>query len=234
MSRFTPCRETTLQGSVRDCAGKCMNRGVRTNCPCQDLLEYGPNVLNDPGFEIYHSIPEDTNLPTPRPVGGYAQGPGAIAPNEKWVVVDASDPDFQGADGGSWHARADIGSGLGAKSTGHFYALEAWDCRWGLPYSARVEPGDLVTWSVRAKASQVFSGQPVARVYIGWRTIDNTSISFTAISETALTTSYATYSISAVAPANSYFCRTYYHPATLATSSQRIYFSADNCTLEVS
>ena len=81
-------------------------------------------------------------------------------------------------------------------------------------YSARCEPGDTVTTSVYMKASTLTNG-PQIQIHINWYDIDYGSAG-AASSSTAvnLTTSYANYSHSGVAPATTRFAYIEWVPIT--------------------
>lgn len=188
-------------------------------------------LLLDPGFEEHVAnfgsteIPAHVNLPSPRF-------------NTKWInqsvnltsgwAVSTSGPDV-----GTYHARASVLSGTN-QATEPMWAVRDWSCSIGFAYSAIVAEGDLLDWTIRMKASQVASGTPTSRLFIGWYDVDFSNISFTSTTSNALTTSYATYTMGGIAPASSHFARAFVHPIVTGAAGVGTTFDLDTCSLVLS
>lgn len=188
-------------------------------------------LLLDPGFEEHVAlfgsteIPAHVNLPSPRFNTRWINQSVDLAKN--WAVSTSA------PDAGTYHAQASVLSGTNQATT-EMFAVRDWSCEIGFAYSAIVEAGDMLDWIIRMKASQIASGTPTSRLFIGWYDVDFTNISFTSITSNALTTSYATYSMSGIAPAPSHFARVYVHPIVTGAAGVGTTFSLDTCSLVLS
>ena len=191
----------------------------------------GPNVLTDPGFEnhVFNSggwhwlsrPDENTNYVLPRidltspswlrwpngqfadkSLGGWAQATtpytGDGTRYDSYWKVSVHDPH-----GGDYHAvwwMFANGSGL---PPAEICAFSPWI---DAPFSARVNPGDAITWSARLKV-EATTGTPQARPYLRFFRPDFSS-NGTALGTFAnLTTSYTQYSVSTTAPPSSHYVR---------------------------
>ena len=185
MSRFSPCRETTLEGVVKDCAGKCMNRGVRGACPCELHA-----VSLFPG--IGSSIP--TLLGGVRSISGMPTFATGIS-TDPWTSETADPPS-----GETYYAEinpvnSSILSLVGGFSCAPLFAF---------PYTSTCEAGDLVSCSFQAKKAGDYLSKNVQPEFtFVFRDIDGFSILTHFVSTANVTTSYVSRSTSRVAPANS-------------------------------
>lgn len=194
----------------------------------------GPNVLTDPGFENtvansggwywkdrpggsdMHSLPYlDLSCPTWL---RYPDGTCAEKSFISWAhctgpyIVDDLRLDAcwkvstWNPDSGYWHALwvswNQGGTGRGGNLPGEICVLNPWLSG---PFSARVNPGDSVTWSVRATTAPYLGSQALAHVrfYSG----SYTNLAIVSGTPVTLTASYQTVSMSTVAPPGTVYVR---------------------------
>lgn len=222
-TRFAPCRDTDLVSVVRGC--KCRCRGGKGGCvqPCEDLYISGSNTLRDAGFEsqlgtfgsgpnLANDIPHNVSTATsvlfrwPETTDGIFANDPPLGDDTYWFQ------DFTNTLTGRWsistanprsgssHARI-VSPGLAdlrnlyptrvfcnPNKSGGF--VQFW-------YTAIVQPGDLMTFSIWATANGaadiVISGQWLGlnRSFTG---------SFTQVQQ-SLSGSYAQKTNSQIAPA---------------------------------
>lgn len=209
MSRFAPCRETTLEGVVKDCAGKCMNRGVRGTCPCVIKLQTSfPTIdanssqMGPGGNEVpmlnaslgrFAFFSDDSHASLP--VFAHTGFTGDIGDR---VMSDASPPA-----GSSWSIDQLIPNSQGLELVGGFSCAPLFV----FYYTTKAEQGDVIAVSFQAKKSGNYLSKIVnPSVQITWRSANGFQIGgghfFIG---SALTTSYVTRSTFGIAPATTVY-----------------------------
>lgn len=218
---FHRCRNTDLLSTLRGCKCDYGRMAQMSEFCCDDPRIVDTNLLLDPGFETYAPddvIPQHFISPVGEPWGQttvFSQTP--YFPLQFWVRD--LDPDT-----GSVHAWQHFAAGAGGNGGQWIQPIRKRDCEFNFPYSAIVQPGDLVTWTLRAKVSQT-AGTPRSLMMIDWFSTGWSDVfPNPGTTVTPLTTSYATYTKSAVAPAGAHFCRVFYQPGSTGAHSDTEWF----------
>lgn len=195
MSRFAPCRETTLEGVVKDCAGKCMNRGVRGSCACEtNQVSFFPSVditgsIVGDGESLPVLLGGVRSISPPEPI--HTTGISA----DPWTVQSTDPPGFD-----SYHfeihpVNSSIISLVGGFSCPPLFAF---------PYTSTCAAGDLVSCSYQAKKAGNYISKTVQPAFqFTFRNAAGSSILTHFVTTANVTTSYVSRSTSRVAPANS-------------------------------
>ena len=198
--------------------------------PCSEPYILGPNIHHDPGFENILSLgggPLGDEFPfdsasTTNPVwsdsspapwgGGWYQAAGG-AGDSRWKIASTGTPDA-----GTYHAKWDAGTATTVSRESYkliptrFLICGFTDNGHAAAMSCRVEPGDVVSVTIRAKATFTTTAPLLrfshyfARYQSGLPAVDGSyPTAYTADSHT-LTTSYATYTADPfVAPDGAYY-----------------------------
>lgn len=205
MSRFAPCRETTLEGVVKDCAGKCMNRGVRGGCPCLIVtqttfptVDANSSQMGPGGNEVPMLNPSQSRFPffsnngaANMPVFGHTGFSGD--PGDR-IMSTASPPA-----GSTYSIDQLVPFGLSLVPVGGFSCPPLF----AFYYTSKAEQGDVVAVSFQSKKSGNYLSKIVnPTVHIMWRSANGFQIGAGHFFiGSVLTTSYVTRSTSGVAPA---------------------------------
>lgn len=225
---FHRCRNTDLLSALRGCKCDFGRMKQMSEFCCDDPRITDVELLIDSGFEV--QADEDIPAHFSAPIGeGWGQAtfftPAYF--NKQWYARTLS------PDAGSKHAWAHFSAGAGGDATNWIEPIRKRDCVYNLGYSAIVQQGDLVVWSVRGKVSQL-TGAPESRLMINFHASNWADIfPVPGTVTSSLSTSYATYSSSAIAPAGAKFCRVFWWPRTTGSHSDTEWFM-DTCSLVVS
>ncbi len=226
-----------------------------TGVPCIEPIVYGSNILLDPGFELHLGItgggPQEDEIPStkwdradiPEPDtlspaftdGSLALGTGWRA-QINWLPfngdprqaawVDTADPRS-----GDHHLRftdAEIASPFGG-DPGQIWAYSFQSCPLHRMFAARIEPFDLVTWTIYAKTTSTTPAPEVANMQLQWFDDEVTIHSpqtplIPFASPIPLTTSYVQYGGQAFAPPGV----RYLNPTILAKNT-----AAGTCSIDM-
>lgn len=230
----------TLAGSPCDCER--LSSGTGGTNICVEPLVIGSNVLRDPGFELHIGKtgggPDGDEIPNTLSGGGLNWpseliGAASITASEAsgWVNKTGTGAFWKlstaNPDSGAYHARIIAPAAPRKLGALGFLTCEPLSTT-RVPVSGRVSGGSLVTFSVRSMADAT-TGTPKIRLELhflqnagGLPGASNEDPYQSALFN--LTTSYATYTFSAMAPALSYF----YHAHVLISSATGRTIDVDN------
>lgn len=197
--------------------------GQTVTAPCQEPYIVGANILTDEGMEtqltLFGGGPGGDEIPWVGAVGG-ATGRGLAFFSDDssvylpfWVqagapdnpigwVISTDDPDV-----GLFHAQ--LAYAPGTANTGQFGIIPYTFFRCasttgGLSWGYRVQPGDLVVLSMRAKFNQIVAGGAAPKIQLAQTWLDTEDNVTTGGTQTLLfedlTGAYATYSASKFVP----------------------------------
>lgn len=197
---------------------------------CVDPYVKGVNTLRDPGFDLAGGGPNGNEIPSYEwiesvapytnhvedflvysdgsrygGVPGWYAGrnwpaiPALSLPRIAWQTDVPTEPANGSKHGASNVAGAANQTPLGLWAVGYKACAQYFGADW-YP-SARVEPGDTVTWSIYAKTTTTAT---VDFINIAWHNNQGGTISGVTDSALAMTTTYQGFSIAGVAPAGAY------------------------------
>ncbi len=200
---------------------------------CTEPLVLSANILRDPGFELMQGLTGKTEIPELNLLWStLTWQDSAVAPatvgwaNQAYTNAAFWDLSSVGPETGTWSARIDGTTGTSTSTELAVIGLNG--CGDGDFYSGRCAPSNFTRAACRAIVDST-AGTPYLDINMEWWREDGSFIDSADLLNAPLTTSYATYQTSGVAPAESYFLRVYY---SVANETNRIIY-LDNAVLEV-
>lgn len=208
-----------------------VHRKPRLATPCTEPLIRASNILRDPGFELHQGLTGKSEIPeldvqwTALTWQDSAVAPNSVGwANQAYTNASFWDISTLGEESGTYSARID---GTEVTST-ELAVIGLIGCDDGEFYSGRCTVGDFTRAACRAIVDSV-TGTPNILINMEWYAQDGSFIDSADLSDTPLTTSYATYETIGIAPSTSYYLRVYY---SVSNEQNRVIY-LDNAILEV-